>query len=100
MGSLVCRSGERLDGHDGRVGMGGVAGQGFGELLEGHGVERADDGVTDALPEQLDVAATGPRAGLGVVGVVAGADHGGDGPLERGDDLAHAGSAPGGRHSS
>ena len=66
-----------------------VARPGRRQVGQGDRVERADDGVADADPEQVHVAEAGAAADAGVDRILARADHGRDRALERLDDLAH-----------
>src|SRR3954447_20947548 len=59
------------------------------QVREGHRVEGPGDRVTHPNPEDVHGAARAAVAGVGVVRIVAGADHRGDRPLERPEDLAH-----------
>ena len=59
------------------------------QVGEGHRFEGAGDRVADANPQDVDGAARAAIADEGVLRVVGGADHRGDGPFEGTKDLAH-----------
>ena len=88
----VRRRGVRGSGWAGRPAEGRASGvRKRDQVGQGHPLERPADGVPDPDPEEIDRAARRSVAGELVGGLVflAGADHRGDRPLERAQDVRH-----------